>query len=44
MLKEGLTANHLKGEAHQQQATQATESGQAPSPEELLGPEFARTS
>ena len=44
ILKQGLIANHLMSEAHQPQAVQATESGPAPCPEELLGPEFARTS
>ena len=43
MLKQGLTANHLEPESHRQGAQPAAETAPAPNPEELLGPEFART-
>ena len=43
MLKQGLTANHLEPESHRQRAQPTAETIPALSPEELLGPEFART-
>ena len=44
LLKQGLTTNHLEPEAHRRGAQPTAETIPAPSPEEFLGPEFARTS
>jgi uncharacterized protein (TIGR00730 family) len=44
LLKQGLTTNHLEPEAHRRGAQPTEETIPAPSPEEFLGPEFARTS
>jgi uncharacterized protein (TIGR00730 family) len=43
LLKQGLTTNHLEPESRRQGAQPAAETIPALSPEELLGPEFART-
>ena len=43
LLKQGLTTNHLEPEAHRRGAQPTAETISPPSPEELLGPEFART-
>jgi len=43
MLKQGLTVNHLEPEARERHPEPALDLGPAPNPEELLGPEFART-
>jgi uncharacterized protein (TIGR00730 family) len=44
LLKQGLTTNHLEPEARRRGAPPTAETIPAPSPEEFLGPEFARTS
>jgi uncharacterized protein (TIGR00730 family) len=43
LLKQGLTAHHLEPEAHRQRAHDAAETIPSFSPEDFLGPEFART-
>ncbi len=43
LLKEGLTTHHLGPEAHQKRDETAAERPPAFNPEDLLGPEFART-
>jgi uncharacterized protein (TIGR00730 family) len=43
LLKQGLTAHHLEPEANRQREQEASETIPSFSPEDLLGPEFART-
>jgi len=43
MLRQGLTTNHLEPEALAARPTVPSPDSSAPSPEELLGPEFAKT-
>jgi uncharacterized protein (TIGR00730 family) len=43
MLKQGLTTNHLEPEARERHPEPPSELEPASNPEELLGPEFART-
>ena len=43
MLKQGLTEQHLEVEARQSRAVESTDLGPAPTLEDFLGPEFART-